>query len=99
MSPVLAGVADGLQVNIPVLVAYRLTWGGTVLDNVFVVVKMTSKQQVSLGRQIRPSVYTSCNGFLNLRGRKYTRLQYPGKASQEERSQIVPITDTGGPVE
>lgn len=68
----LSGVADGLQVNIPVLVADRLTWGGTVLDSVFVVVKMTSKQQVSLGRQIRLGVYTSCNGSLNLRGRRYT---------------------------
>ena len=27
------GVADGLPVNIPVLGTFRLTWGGTVLDN------------------------------------------------------------------
>ena len=29
----LCGVADGLLVNIPVLGMYRLTWGGTAMDN------------------------------------------------------------------
>ena len=38
------GVADGLPVNIPVLVKKHLTWGGTAMDNVYPDVNFGSKQ-------------------------------------------------------
>ncbi len=43
VSPMIVGVADGLPVNIPVLGTNRLTWGGTMVDNLCVAVKATSK--------------------------------------------------------
>jgi hypothetical protein len=99
VSLVQARVADGLPVNIPVLGEDRLTWGVTVLDNFSVAVNATSKRLSSRGRQIRHGVYLRRNGLLNLRARELEPLQHPGKASQEELHQIVPITDTGGLVE
>ena len=54
------GVADGLQVNIPVLAYFCLIWGGTAQDSTCEDVKFSFKQQDSLVRQIRSSVYSSC---------------------------------------
>lgn len=57
MSPAQAGVADGLLVNIPVLGNNHLTWGRTVMDSQSADVKLASKRQSSLDRQIRSGVY------------------------------------------
>ena len=62
-------------------------------------VNFASKRRSSRGRQIRHGVYLRRDGFLSLRARESARFHYPGKASQEESHQIVPITDTGGLVE
>ena len=56
------GVADGLRVNIPVLGCMRLTWGGTMMDNVCPDLKSGSKHQDSGDRQIRHCVYSRCDG-------------------------------------
>ena len=94
-----ARVADGLQANIPVLGCYRLTWGGTTMDNMCAAVNVASKHRSSPDRQIRSGVYLMCDGALILRKRCYMRFHCPGKASQGDNNQIVPITDTGGLVE
>ena len=46
--------------------------------------------------QIRETVYLSCDESAMLRQRGLVRFHCPGKASQEDSNQIVPITDTGG---
>ena len=78
------GVADGLLVDIPVLGSIRSTWGGTMMDTVYAEVNFASNQQDSCYRQIRSSVYSSCDRVARLRSDYYTRLHYPGKASQGE---------------
>ena len=55
------GVADGLQVNIPVLGCMHLTWEGTVMDTVCPEVNSGSKHQDSGDRQIRRRVYSRCD--------------------------------------
>ena len=50
-------------------------------------------------RQIREPVYLSCDGMVRWKPNHSDRYHYPGKASQGDCHQIVPITDTGGLVE
>ena len=49
--------------------------------------------------QIRETVYLSCDENARLRPRILVPFHCPGKASQGDSNQIVPITDTGGQVE
>ena len=69
------------------------------MDNKYAAVNVASKHKSSLDRQIRSGVYLMCDGTLILRMKCYLRFHCPGKASQGDINQIVPITDTGGQVE
>ena len=76
-----------------------ITWGGTVQDIIYAAVNVAFNHQSSLDRQIRSGVYLRCNEAESLRGERQVRVQHPGKASQGDPNQIVPITDTGSQVE